>query len=135
MLSPFVKTIFHSKNKQKYLLCLDKPIEWQTGFQDPATSKMSAIIDFHDDTMCFIFFVVIFVSFMLILIVLSFDRDVVGNSPISNVTHNTLLEIVWTLVPIIILGLLALPSFALLYSMDEDIKPDMTIKVIGRQWY
>ena len=58
-----------------------------------------------------------------------------NTAEIDNFTHATTVEIVWTIVPAIILMIIAVPSFALLYSMDEILDPAVTLKVVGHQWY
>jgi cytochrome c oxidase subunit 2 len=117
------------------------------GFQDPATPIMEGIIDLHNYIFFFLTLVIFFVMWILLNIMyyffykLNFDLDkktiedrynfFAGNK----VTHGTLLEIIWTLIPSLILIAIAIPSFALLYSMDEIILPGIIIKAIGHQWY
>jgi cytochrome c oxidase subunit 2 len=104
------------------LMC-DYPTPWQLGFQDPATPVMEGIIDLHHDIVFFLVFIVVFVLWMLAAIVLYFNEKTVAswagdNYQPSRVYHNSLLEIVWTIIPTVILVLIAVPSFVLLYSMD-----------------
>jgi len=101
-------------------------------FQEPATIIMRAIIELHNDIMFFLIVVVGFVLVMLLYIVYYF-KESNTNSIRTNITHNTLLEIVWTVIPSLILIVIALPSFVLLYTMDELLEPQLTLKVIGRQ--
>ena len=103
-------------------------------FQEPATIIMRAIIELHNDIMFFLIVVVGFVLVMLLYIVYYF-KESNTNSIRTNITHNTLLEIIWTVIPSLILIVIALPSFVLLYTMDELLEPQLTLKVIGRQWY
>jgi len=117
------------------------------GFQDPASPIMEGIIDLHNHIFLFDVVIFVFVLVMFSFIIKQFYFDVhFPNSAedISlrhlfvksrNVVHGTALEIVWTITPSIILAFIAMPSFALLYAMDEMIDPTLTIKVIGRQWY
>jgi cytochrome c oxidase subunit 2 len=116
----------------------------QFGFQDPATPSMEGIIDLHHDLMFFLVIIVIFVLWFLVSSVYHFYIYNISTSvrpPIKKIivpslkSHNVLLEIVWTIVPSLILLLIALPSFALIYSMDELLAPRLTFKVIGHQWY
>lgn len=111
----------------------DAPISWQLAFQDPATPIMEGIIDLHHEI--FFYLIVIFsvVTWILLRIFFSFTEKV-NPKPIK-FTHNTLLEIVWTIVPSFVLVAIAIPSFALLYAMDEIIDPAITVKAIGHQWY
>ena len=111
----------------------DAPEHYQLTFQDPATPIMSGIIDLHNDIMFYLIIVVTFVLWMLLRIVWLFKSST--NSNIQNFKHHTFLEIVWTLIPSVILFTIAIPSFALLYAMDEMLAPQATIKAIGHQWY
>jgi len=112
---------------------LDVAEPWQLGFQDPATPVMEGIIKFHHDLMFFLIIIVIFVSWMLFRTITFFDEK--KNPNPSTFVHGATIEIVWTTIPALILLTLAVPSFALLYSMDEIIDPIITLKVIGSQWY
>lgn len=111
----------------------DAPEAWQVGFQDPATPHMQGIIDLHHDIMFFVVSITLFVSWMLVRTLQTFSKTV--NPYPEKITHGTFIEIVWTLTPSLILVVIALPSFALLYSMDEIVDPALTIKALGHQWY
>nr|YP_009092494.1 cytochrome c oxidase subunit 2 [Cyanoptyche gloeocystis]AIM52080.1 cytochrome c oxidase subunit 2 [Cyanoptyche gloeocystis] len=106
---------------------------WQILFQDSASPSMEGIINLHHDLMFFLIFIACFVLWILTRAVVMFSAN--NNKIPSSVTHGTFIEIVWTLAPTIILLLVAIPSFALLYSIDEIIDPSLTLKVIGHQWY
>lgn len=112
---------------------LDSPSAWQWGFQDPASPIMEGIINLHHSIFWIIIVILTFVLWMLTRAVIPFLATV--NTQPSNVTHGTTLEIVWTIIPAIILAFIAVPSFVLLYSMDEIINPAITIKAIGNQWF
>lgn len=118
---------------------MDAPKFWQIGFQDPATPIMEGIIDFNNHLMVSLVPVVIFVMWLLYrcLSYYSFNGNLKSSLSYYDeyFTHSTVLEIVWTIVPALILMLIAIPSFALLYSMEESIQPSLTLKVIGHQWY
>jgi cytochrome c oxidase subunit 2 len=101
--------------------------------QDGYTPIMEGIINLHNDIMFFIFIILGFVLWMLFITVFTFR--VSSNERPSAVTHGTLIEVIWTVTPTLILLTIALPTFALLYSMDEGIEPEVTIKAIGHQWY
>lgn len=117
----------------------------QIWFQDPATPIAEGIIDIHHHVFFFLVLVFIMVSWMLYRIVFNFWYEINSNKTDRNIkiyllshlrlTHHTLIEIVWTIIPSIILYLIAVPSFLLLYSMDEIIDPSITLKAIGHQWY
>jgi heme/copper-type cytochrome/quinol oxidase subunit 1/heme/copper-type cytochrome/quinol oxidase subunit 2 len=109
--------------------------DYQFNFQIPGSPIMEGIIDLHHDIMLFIVFISIFVLYLLIVIIIEFGEKKNSIRNTSSVTHHTNLEIIWTIIPTIILIFVAIPSFALLYSMDDLHYPIITLKVIGRQWY
>ena len=111
----------------------DAPESWQMGFQDPATPVMQGIIDLHHDIMFFMFVILVFVVWMLSRTLYHFHQS--RNPVPEKIIHGTTIEIAWTVAPSLILVLIAIPSFALLYSMDEVVDPAVTIKAIGHQWY
>lgn len=106
---------------------------WQLGFQEAATPVMERLNDMHNILLAICFAIPIFVFFMIAYICLRFNKK--KNPVASKNAHNTKLEIVWTAIPILILVLLAIPSLRLHYFMDERGDSEMTVKVLGRQWY
>ena len=117
---------------------LDAPLNYQIGLQEPATPIMEGINSFHNHIFYFMVGIGTFVFWLLTLCIVLFKQkeDVPASSDkIDNFTHSTSLEIIWTLVPAVILMLIAIPSFALLYSMDELLDPAFTFKTIAHQWY
>jgi cytochrome c oxidase subunit 2 len=98
---------------------------------------MEGIINLHHDLMFFIVFIFFFVLVILTRTIYNFagNSSTFSDESSQNVVHGTLIEIVWTGLPALILILVAVPSFALLYSIDEVVDPAITIKVIGHQWY
>lgn len=123
-------TNFLSDNKHYFC---DAPENWQLSFQDPATPIMEGIINLHHDLMFFLLVVLVFVSWMLSRTLWHFDQE--RNKTSSSLIHGTTIEIIWTVMPAIILLIIAIPSFSLLYAMDEIIFPAITIKTLGHQWY
>ena len=112
----------------------DAAAPWQMNFQAPATEIMEKIVDLHHDLMFFLVVIVVFVSWMLARIISVYGQE--NKTAVrAGFIHHTGLEIVWTIVPAVILFFIALPSFALLYSMDEIRNPQITVKVVGHQWY
>ena len=111
----------------------DAPEAWQLYFQEAATPTMEGIINLHNDIMAIITFIAIFTMWMLFRTIYLFDSS--RNKVASKVVHGMTIELIWTIVPSLILIFIAIPSFALLYSMDEVIDPAITLKVIGHQWY
>nr|ULQ69015.1 cytochrome c oxidase subunit 2 [Carex gibba] len=116
-----------------YAYC-DAAEPWQLGFQDAATPIMQGIIDLHHDIFFFLILILVFVLWMLVRALWHFHEK---TNPIpQRIVHGTTIEIIWTIFPSIILMFIAIPSFALLYSMDEVVvDPAVTIKAIGHQWY
>lgn len=110
-----------------------QPTPWQTGFQPAASPTMHQIKDFNDFLLILIVAIVVFVMGLLIYVMYRFSEK--RNPNPSKTTHNTLIEIIWTTVPVIILALIVIPSFKLLYFADSVAEADMTVKAIGRQWY
>ena len=111
----------------------DAPEPWQMGFQDPATPVMQGIIDLHHDICFFMAVILVFVMWMLSRTLYHFSSN--KNIVPEKIIHGTTIEIAWTVTPSLILVLIAVPSFALLYSMDEVVDPAVTVKAIGHQWY
>jgi cytochrome c oxidase subunit 2 len=117
-------------------LALDSSTPWQLYFQDAATPVMEGIINLHHDLMFFIVFIFFFVSVVLGRTLWKFQYHSSRQNDANRlVVHGTAIEIIWTVIPSLILVVVALPSFALLYSIDEIIDPALTIKCIGLQWY
>ncbi|MBT5187297.1 MAG: cytochrome c oxidase subunit II [Kordiimonadaceae bacterium] len=105
----------------------------QLGFMEAASPIMVETVAFHDMLMWIITIITIFVTAIMIYIFIKFNAK--ANPVPSKTTHNTMLEIVWTTVPVLILVVIAIPSFRLLYNQDVIPEADVTIKAIGNQWY
>ena len=116
------------------LLYSSEPKNWQLGFQESVTSIMNDVVFMHDYIlMPIITAISVFVLFLLFYVCIKF-RESKNPNP-SKTTHNTFIEIVWTLIPCLILIVIAIPSFKLLYKQDIIPKADVTVKAIGYQWY
>ena len=111
----------------------DAPESFQYGFQDPATPVMIGLINLHHDIMFLIILIMVSVSWVLARATNGFLEE--KNSVPVNIVHASTLEVIWTIVPGLVLMVIAIPSFALLYAADELVDPAMTIKVVGHQWY
>jgi cytochrome c oxidase subunit 1 len=111
----------------------DSAAAWQFGFQDPASPIMLGIIDLHHDIMGLMMFILFFVTWMLFRAVYLFSST--KNPQPLKFTHGIAIEIAWTVAPSFVLLLIAVPSFGLLYSIDEMCDPKATIKAISHQWY
>jgi cytochrome c oxidase subunit 2 len=111
-----------------------QPSPWQFGLQQSVTPVMDFIIWFHDYLLWWISGITAFVLILLIIVMVRFNAR--ANPVPSRTTHNTLIEILWTVVPIVILVFIAIPSFKLLFLQIRDIPPiDVTVKATGKQWY
>ena len=112
----------------------NEPKDWQLGFQEAASNGMEDIVWFHDYMLLPITTAIM--GFVLFLILYACVRFRASRNPVASTTsHNTLIEVLWTLVPCLILVVLAVPSFKLLYEQDTIPKADVTIKAVGYQWY
>ena len=106
---------------------------WQLGFRDPASPVMSSVNDLHNFVLIMMTAITIFVLLLIIYVVIRFRKSV---NPIpSKRSHHALLEVLWTAIPVVILIFMAIPSFKLVYQQDITPDIDLTIKVIGHQWY
>jgi cytochrome c oxidase subunit II len=109
------------------------PTAWQLNFQAPASPVAEMIVSLHD---LLLFITVAISAFVLVLMAYACIRYRASRHPVpSRRTHNSVLEIAWTAIPVLILVVIAIPSFKLLYFMDRVVDPEMTLKAIGRQWY
>ena len=110
------------------------PKDWQLGFSEPATELMSDVIAFHSYIlMPIITGISILVLALLLYIAYRYNSN--RNQIASTTTHNTLIEVLWTVIPVILLIIIAIPSFRILYTAETIPKADLTIKAIGNQWY
>ena len=109
-------------------------VNWQMGFNESVTTVMSDIVHLHDRILLPIIVAIsVFVLFLLLYSIFKFRAS---KNPIpSKTSHNTFIEIMWTVIPCLILIVIAVPSFRLLYKQDIIPKADVTIKATGYQWY
>src|SRR5215472_2207214 len=110
-----------------------EPKPWQFNFQPPATEVMDRLSAFHDVLLIIITLIAAFVLGLLVYVMWRFNQQ--RNPAPSRTSHNTVIEMLWTVVPVLILVSIAIPSFKLMYFMDRVANPEMTIKVTGHQWY
>ena len=111
----------------------DFPRPWQLNFQEAASPVMEQLTQFHDLLLVVITAVSVFVLLLLIYVCLRFSKK--ANPVPAKFAHNGLIEVIWTVVPVLILVALAIPSIKLLYYVDVTPKAEMTLKVVGHQWY
>ena len=109
------------------------PSLWQLGLQEAASDRMSRIIDLHNFVLWIITAICLFVLGLLVWIMIRYNAK--ANPTPTATTHNTVLEVLWTVIPVAILVAIAIPSFRLLYYQDVIPAADITIKAIGKQWY
>ena len=109
------------------------PEPWQMGFQDAVSPVAEFVHDFHTALVWIITAITLFVLALLVAVVVKFNEK--ANPVASRTTHHTGLEIAWTIIPVLILVGIAIPSFRLLKFQVELPKPDVTVKVYGNQWY
>ncbi|MFD1704202.1 cytochrome c oxidase subunit II [Methylopila henanensis] len=109
-----------------------QPSPWQLGFQNAASPIFEQIHSFHNFILVIITVITLFVLALLVYCVVRFSEK--NNPTPSRTTHHTMLEVVWTIAPVLILVVIAIPSFRLLYAQYSPPPADVTIKVVGRQW-
>ena len=112
---------------------LGQPAPWEYKLQEAATPVMERITSFHDFLLWLITAITLFVLALLVIVVVKFNAK--ANPVPSKTTHNTLIEVAWTLIPVLILVALVVPSFRLLFLELDVPKADLTVKVTGKQWY
>lgn len=125
-------SLFYSLNTT--FIFNDAPEPWQKYFQDSATPSMQSLVDLHDRVSFFLIVILVFISWMLSSI--GYRCSSANNKlKYKYENHGTLIELIWTISPALILVAIAFPSFKLLYLMDEVTATQLTIKAIGHQWY
>ena len=109
------------------------PHPWQLNLQHPVTPVAERLHDFHTFLLWIITVISVFVAILLLICIFRFNEK--ANPVPAKWSHNTMLEVIWTTIPVLILVVIAVPSYRLLYFMDRTTEAEMTIKVIGNQWY
>jgi cytochrome c oxidase subunit II len=110
-----------------------EPHPWQLGFQPAATPVQARLEAFNNELTVIIGLITVFVLGLVLYVIVRFNHR---RHPVpTRTSHNTVIEILWTVIPVLILVIIAIPSFKLMYYMDRVPNPDMTIKVTGHQWY
>lgn len=109
-----------------------QPAPWQMGFQDAASPTMQRTADFHNLLLVIITFIAVFVTLLMLYVMFRFRES--RNPTPSRTSHNTLIEFLWTAIPILILVFIAIPSFKLLYFADRTEAADLTLKITGAQF-
>lgn len=111
----------------------EEPLPWQLGMQPSVTPVRDHIDALHNELLVIITLITLFVLALLLYVIVRFNSR--RNPVPSRTTHNTLIEVIWTVVPVLILVIIAVPSFKLMYFDDKAQHADMTLKVTGHQWY
>ena len=126
-------SIFMLNSSSSYELC-DAPRPWGLYFQDSASPQMEGLVELHDNILFYLVIILFAVGWILISLARTYSNL---ESPVShkNVSHGTLIELIWTITPALILMFIAFPSFKLLYLMDEVSDPSMAVLAEGHQWY
>src|SRR6202790_2197894 len=106
---------------------------WQLGMQDSVTPIMDEITQFHDRLLYIITAISAFVLILLVIVIVRFNAR--ANPTPSRVTHNTTLEVAWTVIPVVILAIIVVPSFRLLFHQLNTPPADITVKATGKQWF
>ncbi|MBN8871740.1 MAG: cytochrome c oxidase subunit II [Rhodospirillales bacterium] len=109
------------------------PRPWEMGMQPAFSPVKQRIIELHDLVLVIITLITLFVGVLLVWVMFRYNAK--RNPTPSRVSHNTVLEIAWTVIPVLILVIIAIPSFRLIYYQDRTPNPDMTVKVTAHQWY
>jgi cytochrome c oxidase subunit II len=110
-----------------------QPTPWALGLQPAASPVMSDIVTFHNFLLWIITAITVFVLILLLTVMIRFNAR--ANPTPSRRTHNALIEVFWTILPVVILVVIAVPSFRLLFVQLDVPKPDLTVKATGKQWY
>lgn len=109
------------------------PVPWQLGLQTAATPMAERLHDFHTLLLWVITIISVFVLILLLICIFRFNEK--ANPVPAKWSHNTLIEVIWTVVPVFILVAIAVPSYRLLYYLDRTNEAEMTLKVTGNQWF
>jgi cytochrome c oxidase subunit 2 len=109
------------------------PVPWQINMQDAASPSAERLHEFHEMLLWITGAIVVFIMVLLLYVMLRFNSKV--NPEPAKFTHNVPLEVIWTVVPILILVVISLKSLPMLYYLDRVEEPEMTLKVTGYQWY
>lgn len=131
---PIFSPLFDNNKYFSFFQYCDAPRPWGIYFQDSATPQMEGLVELHDNIMFYLVIILFGVGWTLLSIIKNYVND---KAPISHkyLNHGTLIELIWTITPALILILIAFPSFKLLYLMDEVSDPAMSVLVEGHQWY
>jgi len=109
------------------------PVPWQLNMQTPATPQAEMLYDFHTLLLWVCTVISLFVLALLLICIFRFNEK--ANPVPAKWSHNTMIEVIWTVVPVLILVAIAVPSYRILYYLDHTTEADMTLKITGNQWF
>ncbi len=127
----FLAIVFFAN--QSFAENIGQAVPWGLNLREPFSSVMEEMVSFHNGLIWLITIISLFVLALLIIIIIRFNEK--SNPEPTKTTHNTILEIAWTAIPVLILVIMAVPSLKLLYKADVVPESYMTVKAIGHQWY
>jgi len=127
----FLAIVFFAN--QSFAENIGQAVPWCLNLREPFSSLMEEMVSFHNGLIWLITIISLFVLALLIIIIIRFNEK--SNPEPTKTTHNTILEIAWTAIPVLILVIMAVPSLKLLYKADVVPESYMTVKAIGHQWY
>lgn len=114
----------------------DYAMGWSGGFADPASDWLLAIIDLHDQIIFYLLIILaVVVWFLVSTLAIAMSQSGNATGHYSHLAHGNIVELIWTVTPALVLWAIGLPSLRLLYLMDEILDPEMTVKIMGSQWY
>nr|QUQ05883.1 cytochrome c oxidase subunit 2 [Neoconidiobolus thromboides] len=122
------------KNIINSIIINDAPEPWQIGFQDSASPIAEGILRIHNEILYYLIVILVLICWVLTSIIVKYNENS-NKIKYKYLNHGTLIELIWTITPALILIAIAIPSFKLLYLMDEVIEPTITLKFTGHQWY
>lgn len=128
----YLTGVLHANNTSSNVHFLDAPRPWGLYFQDSASPQMEALVELHDNIMFYLVIILFSVGWIIAAIIAKYSKTVITNKYVS---HGTLVELIWTVTPGLILIFIAFTSFKLLYLMDEVSDVNMTFYIEGHQWY
>lgn len=127
-------TLFSFTSQMPSAFADDAAKPTQLGLRDAASPQMERIISFHDGLLMWVItIIVVFVTLLMVWVAIRYNAK--SNPTPSKTTHHVMLEVLWTVLPIVILIVIAVPSFKMLYYLDRTEDPELTLKVTGYQWY
>lgn len=130
----YINCINKCNNLGSFIILNDTPEPWAIGFQDGVSPGFSGIVDLHDNIFFYLVVISVLVFWMLGSTIYYFNHNR-SKITLKYLVHGTTIEVLWTIIPALVLIAIAIPSFKLLYILDEVTLPTITVKATGHQWY